>query len=46
MISDKTLGFNFLIHKMGEKFPLWHKGIGGVSAAQGCRFNPLPSTVG
>ena len=26
--------------------PLWHKGIGGISAAPGCRFNPETGAVG
>ena len=31
--------------KMVE-FPLWHNGIGSISAEPGCRFDPQPSTVG
>ena len=28
------------------EFPLWCSGIGGISAAPGCRFDPWPGTVG
>ena len=28
-----------------EEFPLWHKGISGVSAVPGCMFDPPPGTV-
>ena len=29
---------------MGKEFLLWHNGIGGISAALGCRFNPWPGS--
>ena len=34
------------LKKWHGEFPLWPKGIGGVSAVPGCRFDPRPSTVG
>ena len=34
------------ILKIHEEFPLRSNGIGGISAASGCRFDPQPGTVG
>ena len=34
-----------IVKKNYEEFPLWHNGIGVVSAAPGCRFDPLPGRV-
>ena len=31
------------LHSLLWEFPLWHNGMGSVSAAPGCRFDPWPA---
>ena len=42
----KGIMLTFFKTKLNGEFPLWCRGVNGVSPALGLRFNPRPGTVG